>query len=418
MKFTISYLILGFCIVLNLPAQREALSNKIELSDQWQGTHFMPYAKGNLTLDVAGTRNPFQSDYSQKDARLLLEKLIKTVEILERSKLLSPPQGVDVNIQVSNLISSSLLNLNPHLKSFIEIGFFTLVAGMDGQPVRIPETNTWTHIWFNNPDRLVNSQAIVADIYVIPDQVNEFMGYPAYLIRDSESVIIHKSGIPLWIPVTNEECLLKMIEHAQNEIEKERLNFDTDGGDTSISNTIAAGKSQRKQDFEQAYEIVKGIDPEAAEEMKKSFEEVELTLLESANDPDLNISPNQISNMAIDEWVNIKRQLEGELQQFSFEQRRSLAYWAPTGDENKVSGKIFGYWSTHETGSVQLVKINPALIDIKRPESDIQLIVIEWTGALPTYDGMVKDGYHLQEWKQVEFSKDRDAWGHIVNMVE
>ncbi|HOI44631.1 MAG TPA: hypothetical protein PLX50_03350 [Candidatus Aminicenantes bacterium] len=401
----------------SLSAQNEPFSNRVVRDERWEKTVFLPYAAGAVTVSDGGTYDAYNDGFNQNEAKALSFKLAGAIEAIEKSPPLSPPQGVDIKIRQINYVLPSPISGKPGLTGSIMMGFFALIQ-KDGDKFSGSETNTAVQVFFNDPGKIVNTPAVIDHIYIQPEKVGELWGQPVYFINGVESIVIHKKDTPPWLPVTKRECLAAIIDSLQNSIDKEKAARRVKGAGRPASDATDEGGAKRKESFVKAYEILLARDPEAAERLRKTFEEVEAGLSRASSKKKTNITPEETLSGVAGDLINRKARIERELNGMSAEERKRQAYKAYTGDNIKLSGRIYGLADRMVPGARPMVKINPALIDDDRPDSDIQLIAVKWTGAQPLSYSGGKNGYDLKGWKQVELSKDANAWNFIKEMMD
>lgn len=400
-----------------LYAQNEPFSNKTVQFPKWEETLFLPYAAGKLDYKNRGTYDPFGQGFSEKAAGALSQKLSGAANAIKSCPIMSPPQGVDVYMTITNEVRNSLIDSSPTLKGHISLGFLTLLQDKNGKQTRIMETSVWTNIWFNDPDKIVSSAPVVGDIFVSPERIDSFMGFPVFLINGMEVAIIHKNNIPLWVPVSREDCLASLIRQLKDQIDKEKAAIESENKSISAKGSPDSEKARRRKEFEESYKKLQAIDPSIAEEARRTFEETEKEL-SAAEVNNENLSSQGIADSQLKILTEARQNVMDELQSLTPEERKQQAYRGSSGENGRISAQVIGLTDSNMPGAEPLVRINPVLIEKSRPESDIQLIVVEWSGAQPFSYNEGKEGYNLQSWKQVEFSKETAVWNYIISMAK
>jgi len=165
-----------------------------------------PIAQEQLLLDAA------HASYGQRvrqNTRALLD-------IVQRNPALSPPLGLD--IAPFFVVRTPAVGVNRHIVQYdLGEGFYWYTSRSGNQivPESVSGAALYLHANHISP-AFKPSETWVEDetkqTYWEPRQIGEQAGHPYY---DSHALVIKKTGRPIWIPLTNEQVLARMLDNAK-----------------------------------------------------------------------------------------------------------------------------------------------------------------------------------------------------------
>lgn len=254
------------------------------------------------------------------------------------------------------------------------------------------ETNTkpgsMLSLYFNKITSIFQ-QPVVADIYLAPAKISDFMGYPVYNNGTHEIVAIHNGPGPVFLPISREEYLTALIK---NEEDKQK--------------EYASGVSSmnKKQEIEKAYQELLKLDKAAAEDFKKAMDN--LTSVVSQN------------NTHMDFLESLKKELSG----LSPSDRKKHAYYSPGAMEQY--GNFSGLTPDNDVENAQqLVKLNYKAVD--NVNNDIRLITLiltlsnnELLHAVALNEQQDSTGFELTDDKLLALYRDKAIWKKIYELVK
>lgn len=341
-----------FVLLLNTFVYSQEYSNKIVIKND---DSFLPFIKGKMVDRV-----------SQKD--ILAQKALT---ILKSHSSVNKPQGYEVE-------AYSDININ-----YLSIYFIPYIL-IEDKPKRANAGNELT-LYFNKITSFLGLPLVSDSIYIEPLKVAEFMGYPVYEQNGYEVTLIHKTNVPLFLPVSCEEYLTTLIN---KEMEQKKMNDDVP-------------KIQNEKEIEKTYLELLTVNRTIAEEYKmyakKAYQE--LTTYISDN-----------------KRYSLVASLKKELDQLSLVNRKRQAYYSnlAIGKEDFFSGLDL----ENLAGDARaLVKPNyqVRLDDTER----IHLIVLKWKMAfIPRlYIPQKTFGYELVDDRMYELYQSQSVWKQIIELV-
>lgn len=399
-------------LLLTTAAAQETFSDRSVRYDRWEDT-FFPNLKGTFEKKVAEINDRESMGYTPKEGAMFADNLKKILSIFERCALLNPPRGLQVKAAALPSVTRAFAGKAPRLEALIEMYIFAAIADEKGRPGRLPETADYVSIHINNPRMLVGAP-VLEDIYIRPARIADFFGHSVNETGRGQVTVLTGIKRPLYISVSREDFLRASIRYWQQKMEASASEGAKDGADRTALEEFERGRVQRQKDFQAAYAVLKKADPSAAEEFKKTFEQTEKELRqEMEGNKDYAVSKKDVLADADKVHAQKIRELRSELEALSAQEKREQAYYSSAQLEVTASGLV----SPDHPGAEALIRINHELFNAARPQSDVQLIILDWHGFDPkTYAGG-KEGFDLQAWLLAELYKREDVWNPILQIL-
>jgi len=320
---------------------------------------FLPYTKGTVERKITGAYKPF------------LDKICSAVLAWDS---ISPPQGIKVDCYGydDNLEIYFLPYLFEEGRRFASEGGPKLSVSVD------------------NPAAMYGSP-IVEGIFLYPQKTADFNGFPIYRSDHGEVTIVSGKGIPLFIPVTNEEYLNALI--AREEINQKK------------QAQVPADSQAQAEDMKKTYEYLLKTDKEAAREFKQQMEEMKKEV-------------NKNKGQQIDVVERLKKEL---LNMTEEEKKRPAYYGGGTAMEEYHNLSELVPFEHKEAGEL-LAKVNPALTK-EIQKSGIQLIVLRWSidsdnqnGDKPRFYNKGRAGFNLADKLMARLYKESKIWQRVFSI--
>ncbi|MBN2279834.1 MAG: hypothetical protein JXQ65_04570 [Candidatus Marinimicrobia bacterium] len=351
-KMVILLLILFTCI--SVPAQ-----NPETIVKDNEGAEFLPYAIGNHSTET--NYDDFLSDAIPENwVKLYDEKMEEIIALFSKQRSLNPPTGFEARFNKR----IDLVNDQP--VAWLEMSF-SPYFWIDQEKTADFHISSILNIYLNDPSG-ISGAPVMADIFSAPQKIDEFFGYPIYLTNMGEVTWINFTDEALLVSVSQEDFLHVLInfwEQQASQVEAEKNNFQEE-----VSRFNSDEEAQQRQaDFEKAYDDLLKIDKNAAEELRKAYQEV------------MNIKvEQQEGEEAFDTGIMFARQqvtlLQEELAALTPEERNRQAYYSPGAMEQ--SGHVSGLLPEEsEDEGDALVRMNPQLF--QKDLHKIQLLTIRWS---------------------------------------
>jgi hypothetical protein len=375
----------------------------------YRGERFMPFIDGALEEYTIPS-----ADFTRQQLRMvgtMRDKISEASSILKACQIFHPPQGFKLVIH-SQALPPVDFHSNESLSGTLRIELFVTMV-CNEKPCYDKKTDATVSITFNDPTRLVSTH-IMDDIWLQPRRISDFFGRPVYRLLNDRREITVVSGheIPLYLPVTREDFIMTLIRHFGEMIaEDEYLAAQPQSKEIELSFSDAEN-GKRKDNFEIAYNSMFRFDPLLARKLKENFIQVERKLEEAKSDSTIIITESQYINMQLNVWREGIRKLRAELNAMSPSERRSQAHWSESETMNTS-----GLTPPGHPGSNPVARINPQIIDNSKPETDIQLITIEWGIDTAPYASF-KQGRSLQYHRLYEFGQCREEWENLFSLVK
>lgn len=348
--------ILLFLSTLSFSQQRPPFSDKpVIVKDR----PFLPYTKGEIKKEIQGPQ------------KAILDKICSIITSWDSIKL---PQGIDVYCS--------------GYENTLEVHFLPYLFDDN---IRYPaESGPNFRIHVNNPGSMFGGP-IVSDIFLCPEKIIDFNGFPIYQNDRMEVTVVTKKNIPLFIPVTQEEYLKALIR-------KEEKN-NPENTNPDYQSTL--------QEMEKAYKLLLETDKDAAKEFKQQMEEFRN---ETSKDGSVNSMIDMVSL------------LKNELAGLTAEEKSRHAYYGgPWAMEEYHNASCLVPCEKKDMADA-LVRPNPALINTSN--NQVQLLVISWSLFDDNHEEdkprLYKDGregFHLADDLMVKLYNNKQTWINIFNLV-
>ncbi len=324
---------------------------------------FMPCTRGIVLKDQEGGQLP------------MIEKICQPISSWDSLK---PPKGFEARFYARGQILD--LTFSAYLK---EGGLKTVKSG------------ALLSICVNDPVRAFGTP-VIDNIFLQPEKVAEFWGYPVYQNTNQEITVISKSKSPLFVPVTQGEYLQQLID---TELKKQKN--DAGGQRESNSDVIVA-------EMGKTYKVLLKSDPVAAAEFKIEIDKFKADM---ANDATENSSDDLVTA------------LKKEFESLSPAERSKPARYSTDAFENygNFSGLIP---EIHATEGTALVKVAPEYARLANNKDAIKLLVIRWnlgndnsTSDKPRlFDGEAK-GFLLADYYMAKLYRQQEIWSNIIALI-
>lgn len=369
---------------------------------------FYPDYKGKLQTRVTDIVNSFDSPYDSKQMLLLINKLKNIAGIFEKNEFIKSPKGVDIKIYLTPQVFESI-DGRMNIAADILIYALAYVSSGDSKPQPHAETSYSLIIRINNILELFG-KPVSGFVYLEPAKAWNFNGYNNYNNGDDYLTVISNIKRPLYFPATQNEyfdCLLKQDEEDSkkraDELNKPESNI-------SARQEFDDGKAQRKKDFEEAYKVLLKADKNAAEELKKSYEQVEKEMdeLMKANGEKKDLIEKEAS------YASERRlKIVEAMTNISPEERRKPAYYLFQAEEENITGLVPG--DAEEASA--MIRINPNFFDLYKNHSEIQSLTITGNGFIPYNYSEGREGFKLELWTLAEICKNENLWKQLISLI-
>lgn len=374
---------------------------------------FFPNLKGTFGKRVADTTDQESLGYDRRAAAAFVANLNRILSIFESCALLNPPRGLQIEGAAFSSVRKVFAEKGPRLEAIIEISAFAYAADEKGSPGKFAESGDSLTLHINNPTVLVGAP-VLEDIYVQPARTADFHGHPVNETGRGEVAVLTAITRPLYVPVSREDFIKASIRYWQQKLKESASEGAEAVADRSSRQEFELGRGQRRKDFEDAYAVLKKADRAAAEEFRKTFEETERELeREMAGNKDYSVSKKEVLAEADALHSRKIRELREELAALSSKEKSAQAYYSSGQREVNASGLV----PSDHPGAEALIRINRELFDASRPQSDVQLVILDWHDLKPMAYAGDKKGFDLQKWLLAELCKRDDVWRPIINML-
>lgn len=372
-------LLLAIIIVLGtLDVSPQNHTNVIVEDDE--GNEMLPFQEGKYTVTTY-----YDEDYIKTFNKNLIslyeQKFKDIINAFSQQSLLNSPVGFEA--QFNKRIESHEKPAKPDFFHFNDIP--KTVASLeialapyfniDSKPVVDFHISSIFVIYLNNPYEIAGTP-LMADIYPCPMQVDDFYGYPVYSTNRREVTVLNFTEKPLFIPVSQEDFINTLISYWEHkiEIDKENINnneYLSEKGDQKSSEE----KKRRQQEFENAYNELKKYDPQAAEELKKVFNETKDINIDDILMKEEGVAAKDMPDSILSFSKTQILRLKSELAAMNYHEKQRQAYYSIEAfeDYNNVSGLLP---ETHKNNGDALVRINPELVDDN--PTKIELASVHW----------------------------------------
>ena len=423
MKHTL--LLLNFWVFLSFPAlqgQQMPFSNQVVTTGD--GIEMMPYARGEvLTRHIMDDQ--YLSAFPASHVNQLKVNQNAIAQIVSTWKEISPPQGFQATFfnYIDQIYNQDIYNLlkddpAPITSGHVSLVFHPYYKGDNGQPVIEPEVNAQVAIHLNNL-YILTGASLVADIHVCPEQTESFHGYPIFQTNRQEITIVSKKNIPFFIPVSRQDLIETFINYWENQIKKEKQQQTKPESHQNMQK-LADERSKRQAEMEKAYNELLKYDKNAAEQLKKTFFEVEAEIAKEAAGPEGNLTESDLMDNSIQMALETIAALKQELAAMPQSERQQQAFYNANAMElyNNRSGLVP---IDKNQEAMPLIRVNPGLVDPHDPS--IQLMTIQWyyvgyNSDRPRFYTEGKAGYLLAAWNMVQLYQQKHIWKALFELVK
>jgi hypothetical protein len=399
------------CVTIFLQAQNR--QDDIVLSSQ--GVEMMPYKTGSCT-SITFYDKDFTNTLPKHTLALYEEKFNQLISVFKQNPVLEPPIGFEARIEkrIECITKVSIPEFffpadSPVTSASAEIHFSPYYSE-NGKPTVNFKVSSFFQIHFNNPYVLAGTP-VMADIYTCPRKVESFHSHGIYATNREEVTIINFSGKQLFLPVSQEDFIQVLIAYWLQKIDEDKT-----AQENYIANTAtrlnAAEKQRQKQEFEHAYNELLKYDKTAADDLKKTYEEIMGINFNENNDA-------VVFDSAISFAQSQINRLREELQTMSPAQKnRQGIYYADAFELfNNASGLVP---ESHKSMGDALVRINPDLV--KEFPEKIQLLSIHWYLLHENYDKprtcqISNDAGFITDNKLLLIYSDGDFWRKLFQTL-
>lgn len=410
MKFLFAFL-LSFFAFSGVMAQRGFSDTPVKY--EGYDSRFFPFIKGKYEAHVNDFLNSFNLEYDKRQESLLEGNLKKIISAFNKYEPLNPPQGLDATLFAYAAANEFPPVSKTRLTGTIELFIMCYQEDQEGKPATRHETSSVLALYINNPSFLVGSP-ILDDIYPCPIKTGDFYSYPINKTGKGEVTVLTNIKRPLYLPVSREDFINRTIAYFQKKIDEANGELKEKDSGLTPKQAFEAGKKQRLKDYNIAYGKLMKMDPKQADEYKKSFEQMERDLEEEINkSDDYSVSKKDVINKGNSFLEQTISELHSELEALSPEERKQQAYYSVSGQDTHISGLVPADYE----GADALVRVNPNLLDSKRPQSDIQLIIVDWGALKPREYNDGKEAFNIENFFFAELSKNGTFWKSITNML-
>ncbi len=374
----------------------------------YRGERFMPFIDGPVEEYSEAAQG--LSRQQARLERIFLKSLDSITEILKKCPDLDTPQGFKLVIR-KNSSPPFEFHENKSFSAKIQFELFaTLVC--NEKPCFDRKTDATITLYINNPEKLVSTH-VMDDIWLQPKIVSDFFGYPVYRFNsiNKEITVVREGTVPVYMTVTREDFIMSLIGHFNEMIVENQRKAELPQSKELLSLT-GDDDNLRRFEFEEAYNKLHRFDPLLARKLKENFDGSEKILAEAKTDSLALITREQYIKMQMGVWREGIRKLRAELNAMSPSERRSQAHWSESEAMNTS-----GLTPPGHPGSNPVARLNPAVLDNSMPDTDIQIIIIEW-GIDPAPFANFKQGRNLQYHKLYRFSQCEDSWRQVFRLVE
>ena len=398
------------CFISNIAAQISS-----ETVTDSEGNKMLPSQVGKINVETYYD-DTYTKTLPEKAVALYDGKLDILISEFRKQYLFNPPKGFDVQLNKrieewdkEYMPAGFKISDEKKIAANLEIALAPYFI-FNGKAVTDFLISSVLYIYLNNPYNIAGTP-LMADIYTCPQIVDEFHGHSVYITNRREVTVINYTGMPLFIPVSQESfinTLIKYWEFKIEEVNKQQGTLQKSEDDFFSNESI----NQRNEEFQKAYKELLKYDKSAAEELMKSYKE---------SMPASNNSPDNPSDLTIFENEQI-RLLKEELQAMSPDERNRQAYYSPGAMEklNNVSGLLPGEYVN--IGDA-LVRINPDLV-MDNPET-VQLVSVHWYllnkpdfSDSPRQQSCSPDPGLLTDNVVLELYKDKTFWRNIFELLQ
>lgn len=420
-QFFILSVFVALCFGRGYSQEAPCSDEPVDTGDGWK---MMPFVKGEVFSHFQ-VDNPFGISFSKAQETGLKTRLNQLETAFSAWDKMNPPQGFKVSfyhhVSPESAISegSSEIKSSTRLTGFTELYFHAYFKNENGKKSILSEVSSGVTLWVNNTSAIAGSPLLYG-IYVCPQKTADFLGFPVFQTNRQEVTVISKKGIPVYVPVSQEEYLKALIKYWREKIGEEQLSQQNPENQKSIK-SLAGEKEKRRAEMEKAYRELLKYDKNAAEELKKAWQEVEETIAREGDGENGEITGAGLSAQAVSQMNQVIEELKNELNALSPEQKNQQAWYSVGAMEMYGNQSGLVPYEDRENAEA-LVKINPALIDWSRPATEIQLLVLQWRVGnqnpdIPRFYNEGKNGFLLADFNMAELYQQKNIWEEIFKTV-
>ena len=355
--------VLMLMVFVGLLAPATAQNSYSEETVAFGKDEFFPYTRGKIIKNIEGDRTA---------------KMEQICQAIISWDSINPPKGFEIRFDAGD--SHAQLSFSAYVK---EDGLKTTKSG----PA--------LYLYINDPARALGSP-VADNIFIQPEKVDDFFGYPVYRNTNREVTVISKNKTPLFIPVTREEYLQQLIRTESAKQDKQEGT-----GQKSDSEIILA-------EMEKSYRELLKVDSEAAAEFRI---EIQKFRADMANDQDAGAPAGLLAS------------LQAELAKMSPAERKQPAWYAVGAFEKygNLSGLVPE--SDRETGTA-LVRLAPAYAGMAGNKNAVNMMVLSWNvGSDNANDDKprlfhdVPKGFLLADYYMARLYYQQTVWNNIISLV-
>jgi len=336
--------------------------------------------------------NPFGLKFSEKTVADCKKSAQTIVSILSQWAKLLPPKGFEarfntiINVLPDDSFDDPEDDPSPKTSATIELYFAPYLWSNEMGKYPDYEFATKVTIYVNYLSGYLPGSSIAKNIYVCPLKTADFYGASIYQTNRQEITIFSKSGVPLFLPVSQEEFLKEQIKDAQKK------------------SSPAPQKEDMRKQIESTYQSLLKLNKEEAEEFKKE-------------------SLKGLDEMGTVKSIDMAGMLKKELQSMSSTERKRQGVYSLGALEKYNNASGLCPKSGLDDGD-PLVKINPELLGTSG-SGDIRLLVIGWE-KLRMEDGSYdkprffkgKEKYdNLHIWNMGQLYLQKEIWQKVFSLV-
>lgn len=358
-------LLLSILVLISSVAfcQEEMPAGAVEVGDHT----FLPSRKGKVVNRIAASHRYAQRLFS----------------LLQSDSVIGKPVGYEVEaLSIGDQNSLEVL-LMPYVFE-------------DGAPAHLPGSRVV--LCFNDASSIFAQpvESGLDGIYTAPVKAGEFMGFTVFEHQGRECVALYKGSEPLFLPVSQEEYLTAYI---QNEQRKQKQV----GPAVSVAETL--------KEMEKAYEELRKVDKEAAEEFRREMESFRKDAAQSDKSDIDHIGTEQ------EDVEDVVAMCKKELARLSPEERKRQANYALYAIE--INGSISGLVPQSEAINAQpLVKPNRKAVE---QADGIRLLTVRWDLGNSEHPGSPRlcspkkeAGFALTSDKLFQLYSNESLWELII----
>lgn len=383
-----------------------AFSDEIIL---YRGERFMPFIDGPIEIT-----NTVQADLTRQQQRQLpamKQKMADVVSLFTACSLLNPPQGMKA-VLTTGIQPPLTAGDHEAFRGNLTLELYVTMV-CNERPCWDKKTDATLKVDINDPSRLAAIH-VMDEIWIGPRLVSEFFGHPVYRLNDGhrEITVITKKNVPPYLPVSRENFILTLINHFEQTISAGESQASRPESETIILVSNPTDKERRKKAFDKDYENLFRFDPLLAKKLNDNYLEAEKRLEQAKSDTAAAFTMANFIRMQMVVWQEGIRKLRAELNAMSPLERRAQAHWSDSETLNTS-----GLTPPGHPGSFPLVRINPDILDDTLPDTDIQLITVEWGIETEPYISF-KRGRNLQYHKLHLLHECAEIWEEISGLIQ